>query len=95
VTTDTNRLIRFPGSLHGGSGLRVVRIDRDDLAGFDPLVDAVPEQFPDSEIAVEVTESVEGRLAGDSFTLSAGRHSVPVALGVFLMARGQAEKAQQ
>jgi DNA primase small subunit len=95
VTTDTNRLIRFPGSLHGGSGLRVVRIDRDDLAAFDPLIDAVPEQFPDSEIAVEVTESVEGRLGGDSFTLSAGRHSVPVALGVFLMARGQAEKAHQ
>ncbi|MFC5366769.1 DNA primase small subunit PriS [Salinirubrum litoreum] len=95
VTTDTNRLIRFPGSLHGGSGLRVVRLDRGELADFDPLVDAVPARFTDREIAVEVMDPVEGRLGGDSFTLSAGRHSVPEHVGVFLMARGQAEKVQQ
>jgi len=58
VTTDTNRLIRLPGSLHGGSGLEVVRI-------------------------------------GDSFTVEAGNQTVPEHVGVFLMARGRARKAQE
>jgi len=35
------RLIRTPGSLHGGSGMRVVPLDLHDLEDFDPLVDAV------------------------------------------------------
>jgi DNA primase small subunit len=95
VTTDTNRLIRFPGSLHGGSGLQVVRIDRSDLDGFDPLEDAVPARFTGSDIRVEVTDTAVGRLGGDSFTLAEGTHTVPEHVGVFLMARGQAEKVTE
>ncbi|MFW6018200.1 MAG: DNA primase small subunit PriS [Halapricum sp.] len=95
VTTDTNRLIRLPGSLHGGSGLAVRRIARDELAAFDPLVDAVPETFVGHDITVEVTEDVAGQLHGDSFTFTEGVHSVPEYLGVFLMARGHAEKGQE
>ncbi|QSG11652.1 Eukaryotic-type DNA primase, catalytic (small) subunit [Halapricum desulfuricans] len=95
VTTDTNRLIRLPGSLHGGSGLAVRRIDRDELSAFDPLVDAVPETFVGHEITVDVSEEVAGELNGDSFTFSEGVHSVPEYLGVFLMARGRAEKGQE
>jgi len=56
VTTDTNRLIRLPGSLHGGSGLKTVRLERDEIADFDPLVDAVPETFTGHEITVDVTD---------------------------------------
>jgi len=95
VTTDTNRLIRLPGSLHGGSGLAVRRIDRSDLADFDPLVDAVPETFVGHEISVEVTDGGTVELRGDSFTVEEGVHSVPEYLGVFLMARGRAEKGQE
>jgi DNA primase small subunit len=95
VTTDTNRLIRFPGSLHGGSGLQVVRIDRSDLDDFDPLEDAVPARFTGSDIRVEVTDTAVGRLGGDSFTLAEGTHTVPEHVGVFLMARGQAEKVTE
>jgi len=95
VTTDTNRLIRLPGTLHGGSGLEVRRIDRDALDDFDPLVDAVPETFVGHEISVEVTDGGTVELLGDSFTLSEGEHSVPEHVGVFLMARGRAEKGPE
>jgi DNA primase small subunit len=95
VTTDTNRLIRLPGSLHGGSGLAVRRISRDDLSAFDPLVDAVPETFTSHDITVELDEPTDVELLGDRFTLEAGVTSVPEYVGVFLMARGQAEKGPE
>lgn len=95
VTTDTNRLIRLPGTLHGGSGLAVKRLDREELADFDPLVDAVPETFTNHEIAVEVTEGGAVELGGDSFTLQEGEQVVPEYLGVFLMTRGRAEKGPE
>jgi len=95
VTTDVNRLIRLPGSLHGGSGLAVRTVDRDAVESFDPLVDAVPETFTDRDIAVEITDGGEVGLGGDSFTLSEGTQSVPEHLGVFLMSRGRAEKERE
>ncbi|WP_255149204.1 DNA primase small subunit PriS [Halorarius halobius] len=95
VTTDINRLIRLPGSLHGGSGLEVTRIDRDAVDAFDPLVDAVPGTFADHDIAVRVTEPGEVEFDGETLTYSAGEHQVREALGVFMMARGRAEKAKR
>lgn len=95
VSTDTNRLIRLPGSLHGGSGLAVRRIDRDAVESFDPLVDAVPETFTSHDITVEVTEGGRVEIGGDSFTLEEGVDTVPEHLGVFLMCRGRAEKGKE
>jgi DNA primase small subunit len=95
VTTDTNRLIRLPGSLHGGSGLAVKRLERERIEEFDPLVDAVPETFVGHDIVVKVTEGGEVELGGDSFTFDDGTHSVPEHVGVFLMARGRAEKGEE
>ncbi|WP_415381733.1 DNA primase small subunit PriS [Halosimplex sp. TS25] len=95
VTTDVNRLIRLPGSLHGGSALEVKRLSRDELEVFDPLVDAVPETFVGHEINVQVTDPGTVELKGDSFNLQAGEVSVPEYLGAFLMARGRAEKAPE
>jgi DNA primase small subunit len=95
VTTDTNRLIRLPGSIHGGSGLAVRHIDRDAVDAFDPLVDAVPDTFVGNDIVVEVTDGGDVELNGDSFTLSEGEHTVPEYLGVFMMARGRAEKGSE
>jgi len=95
VSTDTNRLIRLPGSLHGGSGLAVRPIQRAELDGFDPLVEAVPETFRGHDIAVEVTDGGAVELGGDRFTLPEGVHTVPEYLGVFLMTRGRAEKGKE
>jgi DNA primase small subunit len=95
VTTDTNRLIRLPGSLHGGSGLAVRRIDRGAVEAFDPLVDAVPETFRGHEIRVEVTDGGRVELDGDTFNLQERDCTVPEYLGVFLMCRGRAEKGTE
>ncbi|MFC4438350.1 MULTISPECIES: DNA primase small subunit PriS [Natrialbaceae] len=95
VTTDTNRLIRLPGSLHGGSGLETVRLGRDELDDFEPLVDAVPETFTGHEITVDVTDGGEVELGGDIFTVSEGDQSLPEYVAVFLMARGRAEKEKE
>jgi DNA primase small subunit len=95
VSTDTNRLIRLPGSLHGGSGLAVKRLDRDAIEEFDPLEDAVPETFRSYDITVEVTDGGTVELGGDSFTLEEREVTVPEYLGVFLMCRGRAEKGQE
>jgi DNA primase small subunit len=95
VTTDVNRLIRLPGSLHGGTGLVVTPIDREELDAFDPLVDAVPSTFREQDIAVSVTDPGPVAIGGETFTLSAGAQHIPEYLGVFLMARGRAEKEKE
>ncbi|WP_396612197.1 DNA primase small subunit PriS [Haloferax sp. S1W] len=95
VTTDTKRLIRLPKSLHGGSGLVVQPLDRDDLDEFDPLADAVPERFRGREITVNVTDAGPVTFDGDTFTLQSGVQSVRESLGIFLMTRGRAEKVKQ
>ncbi len=95
VTTDTHRLIRLPGSLHGGSGLAVTRIPRDELADFDPLRDAIPETFTNHEVTVELSEDVHVSLGGESFRLPAGNVSIPEYVAIFLMVRDRAEKGKE
>ena len=41
VTGDIHRLIRLPGSLHGGSGLKVTTMNSKQLEHFDPMNDAL------------------------------------------------------
>ncbi len=95
VTTDINRLIRLPKSLHGGSGLAVQPIDRGDITAFDPLIDAIPETFRNETIQIRLDESSTIELDGETFRLSAGVASVPEYVGIFAMARGDAEKAEE
>ncbi|MFB6070445.1 MAG: DNA primase small subunit PriS [Halanaeroarchaeum sp.] len=95
VTTDVHRLIRLPGSLHGGSGLAVRPIEADAIEDFDPLADAIPETFRGHEIAVEVESETLLEFDGERRIVSAGRRVLPEYAGIFLMARGQAEKARE
>ncbi|MFB6138357.1 MAG: DNA primase catalytic subunit PriS [Halobacteriaceae archaeon] len=95
VTTDVNRLIRLPGSLHGGTGLVVTELDPDDVEGFDPGTDAVAAPFADHEATVDVPARTDVALGGRTFTYEAGTHSVPEHLAVLLMARGDAEKGKE
>jgi DNA primase small subunit len=92
VTTDLRRLIRFPGSLHGGTGLVVQRVPVDGVDSFDPLVDAVAPPFADREIEIEVTEPGPVWMDGDRFRMEEGVVSVRECVGVFLLARERAEK---
>ncbi|WP_410767036.1 DNA primase small subunit PriS [Haloferax sp. DFSO60] len=95
VTTDTKRLIRLPKSLHGGSGLVVQPLTREEFEEFDPLVDAVPDRFRGREITIRVTDPGPVTFDGDTFTLDSGVQSISESVGIFLMARGRAEKVKE
>ena len=95
VTTDTNRLIRLPGSLHGGTGFEVQRIAPADLDAFDPLADAVADTFRGQEVTVDVGDGGLMEFDGESFTVEPGIQSLPEYVAIFLMARGRAEKAKE
>ncbi|GAB7012493.1 DNA primase small subunit PriS [Halolamina salina] len=94
VTTDVRRLIRLPGTLHGGTGFVVKPIDPADLDAFDPLSDAVADRFRGQRIMVNVTEPGPVDLGAET-ALEPGPQSVEEYVGVFLMARGRAEKAAE
>ncbi len=89
VTTDIKRLIRAPGSLHGGSGLRVTTLEPGELEAFDPLVDAVV--FGDRGVPVEVARACTVSLLGTDLPLAPGPARVPEAAAVYLCGRGMAE----
>lgn len=91
VTTDIHRLIRLPGSLHGGTGLRVVPLAREELEAFDPLRDAIIPPVGEGDVTVELAESVDARLGDAHLAAAAGtRHAIPRALALFLVLRGEA-----
>ncbi len=92
VTTDIHRLIRLPGSLHGGTGFRVTPIELADLAAFDPLVDAIPTAFTNHEIRVRLDERVEIELNGETFRVDEGVTVLPEYAAIFLMTDGRASK---
>jgi len=89
VTADVRRLIRCPGSLHGGSGMRVTPLSLRDLDDFYPLQDAVV--FGDEAVPLQVLKPFKTQMKGESFNLTEGPTELPACVAVFLMARGVAE----
>jgi DNA primase small subunit len=89
VTADVRRLIRCPGSLHGGSGLRVTPLKIRDLEDFDPLEDAVV--FGDNPVTLDMLKPFNTQMRGEVYRLQEGRIDLPLHIAVFLMARGVAE----
>lgn len=89
VTTDVKRLIRFPLTLHGGTGLRVTPLTLEGLDAFDPLRDAVVFGDRPVEVCLRVPYSIE--MGGESFDLDEGPAVVPLYAAVFLAARKVAE----
>ncbi|HLF07694.1 MAG TPA: hypothetical protein VI893_11100, partial [Thermoplasmata archaeon] len=88
VTSDTKRLIRLPGSLHGKSGLACMSLDFEHLAAFDPLVEAVPAAVTDDPVKVDVARPMNGTLRGQRFDLKPGATELPEFAAVFFAARG-------
>jgi len=84
-----HRLIRCPGSLHGGSGFRVTPLTLSGLEEFDPLRDAIV--FGDDPVPVEMQKPFRTEMKGESYSLVEGRTELPLHVAVFLMARGVAE----
>lgn len=89
VTADVRRLIRCPGSLHGGSGMRVTPLTLRDLEDFDPLQDAVV--FGEEAVPLQIIKPFKTQMKGECFHLEEGPTELPAYIAVFLMARGVAE----
>jgi DNA primase small subunit len=90
VTTDTHRLIRMNGTLHGKTGLKKVECPSKNLKDFDPFKEAVA--FKKGAVKVFVSDAPEFRL-GDS-VLGPYRNKtveLPTAAAVLLICKGRAE----
>lgn len=85
VTTDVHRLIRFPGSLHGKTGLAVTRIELHDLEKFNPLDSAIPEAFLDKHDKVKINRPMTITMKGEMHSLS-GELEVPRYVALFAVA---------
>jgi DNA primase small subunit len=91
VTTDIHRLIRLPGSVHGGSGFRAVPLTRDALDGFDPFRDATIAPLDGSRTEVTYVEDVRYPFPGGGLSGSKGASgSLPTPEALFLVLRGEA-----
>lgn len=90
VTTDIHRLIRLPGSLHGGTGFRVVPLTRERLDAFEPFRDA-PVPDGSARVDVELTAAVDYPFAPDAVRGAAGDvRSLTPSSALFLVLRGEA-----
>ncbi len=91
VTTDVHRLIRLPGSLHGGTGFRVVPLARDEVDRFDPFSDALVPDGDSAQTAVTLTQDVGYPFAGGEVRGRAGdRLELATPAALFLVLRGEA-----
>ena len=96
VTVDTKRVIRWVGSLHGKSGLRVTelpleRLDPDSSNSFDPLSEAVVFNGGSSRVRI-LTEDVTAEISGQRVEPSLGDElEVQESMAMFLCLKGWAE----
>ena len=98
VTIDLKRVIRWPTSLHGKSGMRVVEfpLDRLDPHGtnpFDPLSEAVPWKMGDDNVMLRAIKSdVKYRIGSSEGELIEGEeYRVDEATATFLVLKQWAE----
>ncbi len=89
VTADIKRLIRLPGSIHGGSSFGVIPLTRKALETFNPLEDAII--FDDTPIRVLVTKAQEVEIKNKIYRVGEGVGRLPENVAMFLMCRGYAE----
>ncbi|MEM2743200.1 MAG: DNA primase small subunit PriS [Candidatus Methanomethylicaceae archaeon] len=90
VTIDTKRLIRYPNSLHGKTGLKVCRLNYIDLEKFDPLKDAIV--FKTGTMKIYVKEMPKIRIGNYEIgPLKNETIEVPESMAIYLICKGAAE----
>jgi DNA primase small subunit len=93
VTTDTHRLIRMNGTLHGKTGLKKVEFPAKTLEDFDPFEEAVA--FKEGAVKVFVSGAPEFRLGGSVLGPYKNQTvELPTAAAVLLICKGRAEVAK-
>ncbi len=91
VTTDIHRLIRLPGSLHGGTGFKVVPLGREEIDAFDPFSSALA--LPDDGARTRVEYLADVRYpfpGGGLWGRAGGTDELPTAWALFLVLRAEA-----
>ena len=92
VTTDTHRLIRMNGTLHGKTGLKKVEFPVKNLEDFDPFEEAVA--FKEGAVKVFVSDAPEFRLGGNMWGPYKNQTvELPTAAAILLICKGRAEVA--
>ena len=92
VTTDTHRLIRMNGTLHGKTGLKKVEFPLRNLKDFDPFKEAVA--FKEGTVKVFVSNAPEFRLGEKVFgPYKRKTIELPTAAAILLICKGRAEVA--
>ncbi len=84
VTTDIHRLIRFPGSLHGKTGLMVTPVNINEINEFNPLNMAVPDIFMNKYEYIHLNDDYQITMMNEHFELESGDNRVPLYLALFL-----------
>lgn len=87
VTTDIHRLIRFPFSLHGKTGLAVIPVEVDMFDQFNPLQDAIPEVFKDRKQDINLRVPLRMNFMGSEISLEPGNHRVDLPLAIFAVSQ--------
>ena len=92
VTTDIHRLIRFPYSLHGKTGLMVKPIPVNELESFNPLNEAIPDVFKNREARINLKiNKFSINMNNEDYIIEKGENTVPLYLGIFASAINVAE----
>jgi DNA primase small subunit len=93
VTTDTHRLIRLVGSLHGKTGFMKVEAPLSGFDEFDPLKEAVA--FKEGQMVVDVSEAPEFRIGERRYGpfKSVSHKELPTAAALFLLCKDAAKVA--
>jgi len=90
VTTDIHRLIRLPGTLHGKTGFRKVKIPIESVHVFDPFNSAIA--FDEGSVSVQVSEAPRFRLCDQEFgPFQNEKATLPTAAALLLMCKKRAE----
>jgi Eukaryotic and archaeal DNA primase small subunit. len=92
VTVDIHRLIRFPNSIHGKTGLKVVPIKYEDIYKFEPFRDALIFLKGEARISFKVKRNFPKIYMNDEeFDLnSVENKDIPLYLALYLYLGGYA-----
>jgi len=89
TSTDLNKIVRVPMTLHGDTGLLAKTVSIDELKNFDPYVDSVV--FGKDMVNVHVIKAPKFSLGGEVFgPFEDSTESLPLFCAVYLIGKGAA-----
>jgi len=89
TSVDVHKILRLPGSIHGGTGLIAKMLSFEEFKEFDPFVDALA--FEGEPVRVFINKSPKFSLGGESFQAFTETEQVlPLNAAIYLIASGRA-----